>query len=72
LPEAFTAFTGKGTRCCRSPTRSTNSGSRAPKFKDKPLTSIRRGEVKFGFDNDRKEAVEALDDGNRTRSRRAQ
>jgi molecular chaperone HtpG len=35
---------------------------RAPKFKDKPLTSIGRGEVKLGSDDERKQAAEALDE----------
>jgi molecular chaperone HtpG len=35
---------------------------RAPKFKDKALTSIGRGEVKLGSDDERKQAAEALDE----------
>jgi molecular chaperone HtpG len=35
---------------------------RAPRFKDKPLTSIGRGEVKLGSEDDRKKAAEALDE----------
>src|SRR5439155_21455300 len=35
---------------------------RAPKFKDKQLTSIGRGEVKLGSEDDRKKAAEALDE----------
>lgn len=35
---------------------------RAPKYKDKPLTSIGRGEVKLGSDEDRKKAAEALEE----------
>ena len=35
---------------------------RAPKFKDRPLTSIGRGEVKLGSDDERKQAAEALDE----------
>lgn len=35
---------------------------RAPRFKDKPLTSIGRGEVKLGSEDDRKKAAEALED----------
>jgi molecular chaperone HtpG len=35
---------------------------RAPKFKDKQLTSIGRGEVKLGSDEDRKKEAEALDE----------
>jgi molecular chaperone HtpG len=35
---------------------------RAPRFKDKPLTSIGRGEVKLGSDDERKQAAEALDE----------
>ncbi len=35
---------------------------RAPTFKDKQLTSIGRGEVKLGSDDDRKKAAEALED----------
>ena len=35
---------------------------RAPKFKDKPLTSIGRGEVKLGSEDDRKKAAEALEE----------
>ncbi|HEX3481421.1 MAG TPA: molecular chaperone HtpG [Kofleriaceae bacterium] len=35
---------------------------RASKFKDKPLTSISRGEVKLGSDDERKQAAEALDE----------
>jgi len=35
---------------------------RAPTYKDKPLTSIGRGEVKLGSDDDRKKAAEALED----------
>jgi molecular chaperone HtpG len=38
---------------------------RAPKFKDKQLTSIGRGEVKLGSDDDRKKAAEALDEKQR-------
>ena len=34
---------------------------RAPRFKDKQLTSIGRGEVKLGTDDDRKQAAEALE-----------
>ncbi|HEX7699938.1 MAG TPA: molecular chaperone HtpG, partial [Kofleriaceae bacterium] len=35
---------------------------RAPRFKDKPLTSIGRGEVKLGSEDDRKKAAEALEE----------
>jgi molecular chaperone HtpG len=35
---------------------------RPPSFKDKPLTSIGRGEVKLGSDDDRKKAAEALEE----------
>jgi len=35
---------------------------RAPKYKDKQLTSIGRGEVKLGSDDDRKKAAEALEE----------
>jgi molecular chaperone HtpG len=35
---------------------------RAPRFKDKPLKSIGRGEIKLGSDDDRKKADEALED----------
>jgi molecular chaperone HtpG len=35
---------------------------RAPKYKDKQLTSIGRGEVKLGSEEDRKKAAEALED----------
>jgi molecular chaperone HtpG len=35
---------------------------RAPKFKDKQLTSIGRGEVKLGSEDDRKKAAEALEE----------
>jgi molecular chaperone HtpG len=35
---------------------------RAPRFKDKPLTSIGRGEIKLGSQDDRKKAAEALED----------
>ncbi len=35
---------------------------RAPKFKDKQLTSIGRGEVKLGSDDDRKKESEALEE----------
>src|ERR1043166_3149300 len=35
---------------------------RAPKFKDKQLTSIGRGEVKLGSDDDRKAAAQALEE----------
>ncbi|HEX8109133.1 MAG TPA: molecular chaperone HtpG [Kofleriaceae bacterium] len=35
---------------------------RAPRFKDKPLTSIGRGEVKLGSDDERKQAAETLDE----------
>jgi molecular chaperone HtpG len=35
---------------------------RAPRFKDKQLTSIGRGEVKLGSEDDRKKAAEALDE----------
>ncbi|HEY0476388.1 MAG TPA: molecular chaperone HtpG [Kofleriaceae bacterium] len=34
---------------------------RAPKYKDKPLTSIGRGEIKLGSDDERKQAAEALE-----------
>src|ERR1041384_2231889 len=34
---------------------------RAPRFKDKPLKSIGRGEVKLGSDDDRKKAAESLE-----------
>ncbi len=35
---------------------------RAPRFKDKPLKSIGRGEVELGSEDDRKKAAEALDE----------
>jgi molecular chaperone HtpG len=35
---------------------------RAPRYKDKPLTSIGRGEVKLGSDDDRKKDAEALEE----------
>jgi molecular chaperone HtpG len=35
---------------------------RAPKFQDKPLVSIARGEVKLGSDDERKQAAEALEE----------
>jgi len=35
---------------------------RAPRYKDKQLTSIGRGEVKLGSEDDRKKAAEALED----------
>ena len=35
---------------------------RAPRFKDKQLTSIGRGEVKLGSDDDRKKAADALEE----------
>jgi molecular chaperone HtpG len=35
---------------------------RAPKFKDRSVTSIGRGEVKLGSDDERKQAAEALDE----------
>ena len=35
---------------------------RAPRFKDKPLKSIGRGEVTLGSEDDRKKAAEALDE----------
>ncbi|HZJ65985.1 MAG TPA: molecular chaperone HtpG [Kofleriaceae bacterium] len=38
---------------------------RAPRFKDKPLKSIGRGEVKLGTEDDRKKAADALEDKKR-------
>jgi molecular chaperone HtpG len=38
---------------------------RAPKFKDRPLQSIGRGEVKLGSEEDRKKATEALQEKQR-------
>jgi molecular chaperone HtpG len=39
---------------------------RAPKFKDKQLKSIGRGEVELGSEDERKQAAEALDDKQKT------
>src|SRR5678815_1630701 len=38
---------------------------RAPRFKDKPLKSIGRGEIKLGTEDDRKKAADALEDKKR-------